>query len=484
MTDALPVVVDPPGSRRWRFATVIVAAIMCAAVSVSVLQIPVQVTDSLVPLLQAQMSPGVVATVTGSFSSTAYLRPFRVGQIQVLYDLADSTGRFYLVFRGFHVALVIAAFALFVTALRVRTRDDWLVACLALTVLTGLHTFLGTVWEAYPINHFLEIAVFCLLALVLTQSRGGWWSDIAAAAVFVVASLTLESGLLVWVVLVAARVVGLRGVSVAGLIVVTVLLGGYLVLRFGVLGTGSPGLDERASGFWTGTLERDEIARRFGDQPAPFYAYNVVASAMSVLVSEPRAGTFALPKQLSATGELSPGTALNVASSALTTLAMVLMAVRRRRAWMARQFTPSDQLLIVAGAVIAANASISYAYTKDETMSVAGVFYAVAAFAAMREAIAWAAHRRWPARLIVAALLLGVGSAWAWRAVGLQYNLRWVTYYVGEEWVTVDQWLADQNSTPRTAEGRQLVEHLRADAIDRYRSQRAFLPRWAERWYR
>jgi hypothetical protein len=477
-------VVDPPASPFWRFATVVVAGILCTAVSVGVLRIPVQVTDSLVPLLQAQATPGFVSALTGSFSSTAYLRPLRVGQIQLLYDLAEGNGRFFLVFRGFHVLLVIAAFALFVAALRVRTRDDFLVACLALTVLTGLHTFLGTVWEAYPINHFLEIAVFCLLALVLVQSRGGWWADVAAAAVFVVASLTLESGLLVWVILVAGRVVGLRGVSVAGLIVVTVLLGGYMYLRFGVLGTGAPGLDERASGFWTGTLERDELVRRFGDRPAPFYAYNVVASAMSVLFSEPRAGTFIVPRQLSLTGEVLPGTMLNVASSALTTLGMLILAVHRRRAWMARQFTSSDQLLIVAGAVIAANAAISYAYTKDETMSVAGVFYALAAFAATRETIAWAAPRRWPARLIVAVLLLGVGSAWAWRAVGLHYNLRWVTYYAAEEWVTVDEWLAEQHSTPRTAVGRQRVEQLRADAIDRYIPQREFLPKWAERWYR
>ena len=45
----------------------------------------------------------------------------------------------------------------------------------ALTVLTGLHTFLGFLREAFPINHFLEIAVLALVALNLTLSRGGWW---------------------------------------------------------------------------------------------------------------------------------------------------------------------------------------------------------------------------------------------------------------------------------------------------------------------
>jgi hypothetical protein len=232
---------------------------MCAAVCASLLRIPIQTTDSIVPLLQAQETPGVIAAVKGSMVSAAYLRPFRIGQIQILYELAKDNGRYFLVFRGFHAVLVIATFALFMAALRVRTRDDFFIAAFALTVMTGLHTFLGTVWEAYPINHFLEIAMFCLLALVLAQSRGGWWADVAAALVFIVASMTLESGLLVWVVLIAARIVGLRGVSLGGVVAVTLLLCGYMYLRFASLGVGAPALTERASGFWTERRSTEEL---------------------------------------------------------------------------------------------------------------------------------------------------------------------------------------------------------------------------------
>jgi glycosyltransferase involved in cell wall biosynthesis len=472
-----------PASRLWRLATWAVAAIMCAAVCVSLLRIPVQTTDSIVPLLQAEETPGVLAAIKGSFASTAYLRPLRIGQIQFLYELAKTRDQYFLVFRGFHAALVIAAFALFVGALRVRTRDDFFAATFALTVLTGLHTFLGTVWEAYPINHFLEVVVFCLLALVLAQSRGGWWVDAAAAGVFLVASLTLESGLLVWVVLVAARISGLRGVSWSGVLVVTVLLVVYMYVRFETLGTGAPALTERSSGFWTGRLDPDELVRRFGDQPYIFYAYNVASSWMSVAFAEPRAGTFGIPRQLGSAGAIMPGTLLNVVSSVATTGLMLAAALRHRREWLRGRFTRNDQLLLVALAVIAANGLISYGYTKDETMSTAGAFYALATFAAVRDVADWAGARRALVRVAIAGLLLLTACAWSVRTVGLHYHMRRIAYMATNEWVSIDRWLDEQGTRPQTPEARRLVDVLRADALDRRAGATYFLPPWAERWF-
>jgi hypothetical protein len=469
-------------TRVWSVAAWIVGAIMAASVAVGVLRIPVQTTDSIVPILQAEETPSVVAAVKGSFNSTAFLRPLRIGQIQLLYELARDTGRYYLVFRGFHVALVVAAFALFVTALRVRTRDDFLVATFALTVLTGLHTFLGTVWEAYPINHFLEIAVCCLLALVLAQSRGGWWADLAAALTFLVASLTLESGLLVWVVVVAARLAGMRGVSQRGVIVVTALLAGYMYLRFGALGTGTPTLIERASGFWIERLETDELVRRFGERPGLFYAYNVVSSWSSVLFSEPRAGVFAIPLQI-LRGELMPGTLMNVWSSVATTLLIVLVVVRRWGEWLRRRFTPADQLVFVMFAVLLGNGAISYGYTKDETMSAAGVFYALAAFAGARGAVDWAAAKGRGVRMLLALLLTVTATAWVARTAGLHYHMQRIAHIARGEWVDVDRWLQEQDASPNTPGGRRIVETLRQDAIDRPVMNRYFLPEWAERWF-
>ena len=90
---------------------------------------------------------------------------------------------------------------------------------------------------------------------MLCQSRGGPVMDVAAAILFVIASLTLDSGLLVWVVLVAARLVGLRGVSWRGVAVTTALLAFYMVFRFGIFGIGAPPIGERAAGFGFSRIE-------------------------------------------------------------------------------------------------------------------------------------------------------------------------------------------------------------------------------------
>ena len=64
----------------------------------------------------------------------------------------------------------------------------------ALTVFTGLHTFLGFVREAFPINHFLQVAVLVLIAVPAARSRPRPVVDIAVNLIFVAACLTLRVG--------------------------------------------------------------------------------------------------------------------------------------------------------------------------------------------------------------------------------------------------------------------------------------------------
>ena len=447
------------------------AAVFAAAVCASLLTIPVQVTDSLIPILQAQSAPSVADAVAASADSAAYLRPLRIAQIQLLFEAAN--GRYFLAYKAFHVALVVACLALFVMAARVRTAGDvWAFAC-ALTVLTGLHTFLGTVWEAYPINHFLEVVVLCLVVYVLAESRGGWWADGLAALAFAVAALTLESGLLLWVVAAVAWLAGAKGLSRRGLVLMTALLAGYLVLRFGYYATGLPALVERSTGFGTMKLDPPELMRRFGDRPLVLYAYNVVSSLGSVLFSQPRAGVWTLLAE-PGEGGLSPGTVMNVAVSLLTTAAIAVWSRRRWPAWRARQFQQGDRVVLVALAVTAANAVLSYGYTKDEIMSPAGAFYALAAFVVARDLVTGprpsgqpGATAATPAAWAVLLVIGIVSAGWAVRAAGLHYQMHQMAHDVRNEWVTVDAWLEVQSAAPSTEAGRALVRQLQEDALAR-----------------
>lgn len=455
---------------------------MTLSVCYSLVRIPLQVTDSLIPILDAQEHGSVFSALASSLKFRAYLRPLRMVQIQLLFEL--SRGHYFLAYKGFHVVLLIALLALVVAALRVRTAVDFLVLSFALTVLTGMHTFLGMVWESYPINHFLEIAVFCMLALVLAQSRGGWWIDALAALVFAAASLTLESGLLVWVVIVSARIAGLRGISTRGVLIVTALVACYFGLRV-YLSTGSPDLLERASGFGIRRLEVQQLERRFGAWPYPFYAYNVVCAFLSVLFAQPREGVWTLPQEW-IKGEVSTGTVVNIASSLLTTVLIGWFVVRRAREWFARRLEPADQIVVVSLAVLAGNSAISYGYTKDVILSPAGVFYALAAFVAVRDALYWAGER---ARSPVVHAALGIimaiaASGWLVRAAGLHYQTHKIGMEVRNEWVDVEAWLKTQKEWPTDPAGVRLVETLRSDAVERDVVNTHLIRRWRDHLFR
>lgn len=428
---------------------------------------PIQVTDSLGEILDAQRSASAWTSFTGSFGTEAYLRPLRIAQIKALFDAAAGE-HYWLVYRGFHALLVIATTFLFVGAIRVTTWADTAAAGFALAVLTGLHTFRGTVQEAFPINHFLEIAVCCLAALNLARSRGGWWTDATAVALFAAAVLTLESGVLVWVVVVAAWIAGWKGVSSRGLLVMTACLVAYLYVRFGYLSTGVPTLAERSSGYLLSMLDPPELERLFGERPWLFYGYNVGASMLSVLFSEPQAGVFAAVRAW-LDDRVMPRVVVPLVTSAATTALIVWVAAAALRR---RETSDGQRLIAVGAAVIVANAVLSFAYTKNEVMSTAGVFYALAACGGMRGALAWApagpstklgAGRA--GAIVVPTLLCCLACGWAIRAAGLHYVLRSQAIKHQVDWVELPGRWQRSGQWPRDERQRDLVLRLRHEAV-------------------
>jgi hypothetical protein len=460
------------------------AALMALIVSLAILRNPVQVTDSLIPMLSVQdESPGVVfRTMVNEASGLS--RPLYWLQVKLLLD--GSRGHYFVAYKTFHILLVAALFALFACAARVRSRDDAFAFIFSLVVLTGIHTFLGMVWEGYPVNHYLEIAVFSLGALVLCQSRGGWLADVAAPMLFVIASLTLDSGLLVWVVVVTARLVGLRGVSWRGVAITTGLLAVYMVLRFGLLGIGLPDVGERASGFGFSRIEPAEIERRFvaTGHLYYFYLYNVISAFASVFLSEPTAGRWMLTERI-ANGEIDPMVATSIVSAMVATGLIVWFAIIRRHAWAARRFEHSDQLVIICVAVALGNAAMCFSYVKDEIMSTAGVFYALAVLAAAREALARGrqAPRHTVATTALAITLFAGSAAWTIRTTGLQYQMLRIGTVDRYEWAHVDEWLAQQQRIPTTPQGQRLVQDLRAEAMHTRPLSLLFVPRRAVKWF-
>ncbi len=466
----------PP--RRIRAAVFLLAAAMAVSIAYDLWRMPVQVWDALGEILAAQGYPSVGGAFNAAIGTSAYFRPLRIAQIKGLFDLAQGS-QFHLVYRGFHALLLLALVLSFAAALRVQSRTDGAAAAFALLVLTGLHTFLSFVREAFPINHFLEIAVLTLVALNLALSRGGWWVDLLAAVVFTVASLTLESGLLVWVVLVAARTCGCRGVSNRGLVAVTLLLAGYMGVRFFYLHTGAPTLAERSSGFWLERLEPDDLERRFGAAPWVFWAYNVVTSGLSVLFSEPREGVFEAVRAWK-NGDMHPRLYVWLFSSIGTTALMFWAAFAHRRP---SQWGHAERLFFIAATVLAANAVLSFAYTKDDIVSVAGTFYALAAYAAVRAVLLRGSSLRPLGVAALAVMLLSLGGAWAMRSLGVHHVIVTQAFNSRNDWARAPVAWRAEHGWPTEPAALAVIDRLRQDALLAEVPNPQLLPSWRDRWW-
>lgn len=440
---------------------------------------PIQVDDSLDTIVRSAGFDSLRdAFVDGMHNSRTILRPLKQVQTKLLLDAGEAMGNYHAAFRGYHAFLATLLIVLFTTLARVRSWPGVASLVFALAVLTGMQTFTGLLREAYPVNHFLLVAIYGLALLGIAQSRGGWLADVAAVAVFVAATLTLESGILLLPIALAGYVAGLRGVSRWGVAAVVLLTAGYIALRVGYLGMEGATLGERATGFGAGMLSSAEQIERFSGNPLPLYVYNIAMAGVSVLLSQPEMGQWTIV-QAWRDADLTPVFWVSVLSSLATTalIAWYLLGVGESGARRWREPVP-----FVFLAVLASNALVSYAYAKTEIVSLAGAFYALVAFMAMS---AWLQRRseRSGMRAVAVALALALlGTGWAIRSAGLHFKLRHGAFDARGGWAGVLA-PAERDDWPQDPRILSLLTRLKDEALTRRSSAATALPRVYQEWW-
>jgi len=447
----------------WTAVAYAVGLAAASVVAVYVAHIPVQLSDSLGNLMQIQ-DVGYRELFGAHVRNHAYVRPMLWVQIKAAFDLAQ--GHYWITFKAIHALQLLATAGLFVRLLRVRSFSDAAIVPLTLMVLFGLHTFSGTVREAFPVNGFLTIIVVVLAAVNLSVSRPHWTNDVLAVGLFAFGLLTVESGLLVVVAVVAAWMAGLRGISRWGVLACVALMAGYFCLRFGALGLGLPGLGERGSGYGLSALDPDELVRRFSANPMVFYAYNVVCSFLTVLFSEPRAGVWLFVRRLVEQDEVPSWMVVNLGSSLLATAVVARYGIHAVRRWWAGQSLHGDRVAFVSLGILTASAVLSFGYTKNVMMSAGGVFFALLVYEAVVDLSSGFERMRWAPRVLGLAVVMALSVSWSVRAAGLPVLLREAAFETRNDWATVYQWLEDQGLGPRIPRAAPLVEQLRTEALD------------------
>ncbi|HEY1303457.1 MAG TPA: hypothetical protein VGF24_07920 [Vicinamibacterales bacterium] len=447
--------------RRWALVAYAYALVVTAVLGYFLFGLVIQVSDSFGNLLAVQ-TPTLGAVVRDHGFQRGYLRPFLWAQIKIVYEL--SGGHYYAWFRGIHVAQLAILVVLCLRLLRPKTSLDAALVPLALAILTGVHTFAPMMREAFPINSFLTIAICCLAAANLAfRDRARWYTDVLVIVLFAGSVLTVESGILVWVVCVGAALLGLRGVSRPALVATTICLIAYVAGRMS-LGVGAPSLAERAAGFGFRMLEPADLIARFEARAWIFYVYNVISSISTVLFSEPTGGVWRFVYELTH-ANVHPWTLVSVLSSTASTAFLAWFLWTRRGRIRARTLADDDRLVLLLLIVLVANAFISFSYTKNVIMSPAGVFLPGAVYVSARAWLLAAAPRR---AALAVALVTILSCGWAFRAAGTYYNLRSTAAEKRAEWVLVDAWLERQHIALAGDQARALRDGLRRDALWTY----------------
>jgi hypothetical protein len=454
----------------WTRAGYGTALIATAAIGYFLLRLPLDVSENMLAILQAHNPLGTLIGRAGTLRPLGWL--FFRGVLDV------SFGHPFEGFRLLNILSLATIFVCGVHILRVRTAQAWGVALLVVMVIIGMHPFHLSVRET-AVNHHLIVPCFLFAAVAIAVSAHRWWSDVLATLILLGALLLVEAGVLVWVAIATGWLTGLRGVSWRGVAACTALLAMYLVVYLVVLDAPSPG--SRATGFGFHMMNASEVEARFGPNPLPLYAYNVMAAAMTVLASEPRGGVFALVNQIM-NGSLQSGSVLNVVTSTLTTAVMIWFVAQRWSAWRALEFTHGDRVFLIGWAVLGANAVISFSYLKEIVMTTGALAYALAVFPAFMLLIQ---RLQLPAltlaRAGVACTLLAVVSiGWTTRAALFFVDVQVAAYASQKTWVTVDEWIAQQQRAPLSDAERDVVHQWRREMLAKPVPRAYLLPRWIE----
>lgn len=473
--------IQVPGRSRATLLSLVIAALITIPLADGLYRIPIQVSDSLEPMVVAQKAESTLSLLTDSitFSPTTF-RPSRYLQARWLLQVAEKTGLTYnAVFRGVHVALLWLLVLLFLLAVRVRDWTDLVAFTVACPVLIGIHTFVAMLLEAFPVNHYAEVGICALAVFVLAQRPPRWFVPIAVCALLALALSVIESGAMVLITALCCAAAGMPGIKRSTVIAATVMFGAYLVLRY-ALGIVSPGIGGHGSGFGDTFYSAEEVAQRFGTHPAGFMLYNVAGGLASLLFAEPRNGVYSLLIAWRAR-EIHPVVLINILSSFATTTLLVWYAVRRvgtKRA----EWSAADRAFAAAAAVFLINVLLTVAYIKDEIISVGGLFYAVCAFIAVRALIESLPRRSGAVASLITLLLAADAALWTFRVAGVHYQLRYDGFKLRNDWVEVlredkrDDW-------PHDPRERALTRRLRGEAMEGRTTSPSFMPRWGDRYW-
>ena len=392
-------------------------------------------------------------TLSYAFGGGVEYRPLLIIGVKLAHQVVGLRAWFYK-------ALVLLQFAAILAGLlRIflpTTRQRAVAACIALACVAGLHTS-RILFMFIPLNaHSFGVVLLLggILMALSPQSRVREWAFLPLT---LTALLTLESGaLLVAVILVLWKMnaPGASGRAVAATVIGTIV---YVAVRFG-LGAQEATSVYTETGLGFSDVSGPQLGEIFGHAPWLLWIYNVVASALTIAASEPRAGRFLFIEAI-LHGHVPLWMYVHVLSSVLTTAVIAY-------AFQTSLIAPGrDRLIAAAGmTLVVVGSALGFLYTRDRIGVSAGVGYAMLVYVAVAAVLkgrpAAFANAGGRGLRLAQACVAVIAAGWLIRTGELYFQLRdagWENYL---EWTTRYQELGG-TSRPQT----DLLMLLRNEAL-------------------
>ena len=365
---------------------------------------------------------------------------------------------------GTYKFIVLLEFALILLALAALFgATGWprvVASTIALSVAAGLHTsqilFLFVPLNAYAASLLIVLTV-ALLALTPRARRFEW----VILPLTLVALLWLEIGVFIVPLLAVAWVMKAPGTTWRGVAAAGLALTIYLIARLGFSPGGVP-LDSPETGFGFSMISADDSYKLFENARWLLWLYNAGANLLTVLASEPRAGTYSFVRTLMG-GHVPLWMWLHVLSSLLTTMvvAVGLRGIRTR--------PQRDQIIAAFGVVLAVGGSVlGFLYTRDRIGLPVGIGYAMLVYVALSGLL----ERRTPRwqTITIGVLVATLGVCWLIRTGERYMALRDTAWDYHLEW--------DRAAAAETAAQNPIVARLRASALERRPADARRDPPW------
>jgi hypothetical protein len=389
-----------------------------------------------------------------------FLDPARKSWYRPLYHLTwmalwrgtGSLDTALVLFKGIEVAAVGGLIALLIWHLRPRTPMAAAAATFAVAVLVGTPGFRDNL--ELPLIYTTVGMPLLLIVWMMLEREGRWWYTPVILALTILAIGYKEQGLVIVPVVIVAWWMGAPGASRTTAAAMVVMTAVYLAIRFSTSGSWPAFVQDVGYGFTL--LSPDQATTRFGDFPIGMYAYNVVVTTTNILFSEPTAGVFTIVRDLRS-GDIAAWEINHIISSTILTALIVWWGVLRASPksripipkskrvgiwglgfgiWDLRRGTVESRVFVATVIAVAASAALGFNYTRDRLGGMAAVFYALAAYYAVRTAAERLVDA--PRALVVSmsVVLVLLAGAWQLRTIGTVEHARLTAFKDRREWIT------------------------------------------------